>query len=50
VNEIRFSGSRKREYVEWAKKVVAGLRGENAPLERLFEQTAREKTALFAGD
>ena len=28
------------EYVEWCRKVVAGLRGTNAMLEKLFDETA----------
>jgi guanosine-3',5'-bis(diphosphate) 3'-pyrophosphohydrolase len=38
---------RKREYLEWAEKVVAGLRGSHSDLERLFDQTVQEKRALL---
>jgi guanosine-3',5'-bis(diphosphate) 3'-pyrophosphohydrolase len=31
---------RRREYIEWGASVVAGLRGVNEPLERLFDRTA----------
>ncbi|HKP69259.1 MAG TPA: HD domain-containing protein [Pyrinomonadaceae bacterium] len=37
---------RRREYVEWGERVVAGLRGSNQKLEKLFDDlvaTAREK-------
>lgn len=39
---------RKREYVEWCTKVVAGLRGINAPLESIFDSVVGEKLKLFA--
>lgn len=38
---------RKREYLEWAEKVVAGLRGSHLDLERLFDQTVQEKRGLL---
>ncbi len=31
---------RRRQYVEWGVSVVAGLRGANADLEKLFDETA----------
>jgi len=31
--------NRRREYVEWGEQVVAGLRGSNTELERLFDET-----------
>jgi guanosine-3',5'-bis(diphosphate) 3'-pyrophosphohydrolase len=37
---------RRREYLDWGEAVVAGLRGVNAPLEKLFDETlqaGREK-------
>ncbi len=38
---------RRREYVEWGKSVVAGLRGANAALEESFESVvARAATSL----
>lgn len=33
---------RRREYVEWGENVVAGLRGSNAQLEKLFDETVVE--------
>jgi hypothetical protein len=30
---------KKQEYIVWAKKVVAGLRGFNADLDELFDKT-----------
>ena len=41
-----WSNERRLEYVEWGERVVAGLRGSNPKLERLFDElvaTAREK-------
>jgi hypothetical protein len=32
---------RKLEYIEWARKVVDGLRGANAMLEKQFDEAAR---------
>jgi guanosine-3',5'-bis(diphosphate) 3'-pyrophosphohydrolase len=34
---------RKREYYDWAKKVVDGLRGTNAALERRFDSLYRQR-------
>jgi guanosine-3',5'-bis(diphosphate) 3'-pyrophosphohydrolase len=31
---------RRREYIDWGKSVVAGLRGVNTPLEEFFDRTA----------
>ncbi|HEX6126243.1 MAG TPA: HD domain-containing protein [Pyrinomonadaceae bacterium] len=33
---------RRREYVQWGENVVAGLRGANPKLEKLFDQTVAE--------
>jgi len=32
---------RKLEYIHWARKVVAGLRGANGHLEKRFDEAAR---------
>src|SRR5687768_2688583 len=37
-----WSIERRRGYVEWGENVVAGLRGANAGLERLFDETISE--------
>ncbi len=37
-----WSMERRLEYVEWGENVVAGLRGANAGLERLFDETISE--------
>jgi guanosine-3',5'-bis(diphosphate) 3'-pyrophosphohydrolase len=37
-----WSIERRREYVDWGERVVAGLRGANVALEELFDQTAAE--------
>jgi guanosine-3',5'-bis(diphosphate) 3'-pyrophosphohydrolase len=34
--------SRKQEYLDWAEQVVAGCRGCNPPLERLFDDAVKE--------
>lgn len=38
---------RKREYIEWGEKVVAGLRGANAQLERRFDELAEKARQKF---
>ena len=37
-----WSGERRREYLQWAKKVVEGCRGSNANLERRFDEVFLE--------
>jgi len=37
-----WSGQRRREYVEWGEKVVAGLRGANMELEKNFDELVKE--------
>lgn len=39
---------RRREYVDWAEKVVAGLRGVNAPFESRFEALVAEARKSLA--
>jgi hypothetical protein len=42
-----WSSQRKRDYIEWAERVVAGCRGVNAHLEREFDRaTQRARAAL----
>ena len=43
-----WSVARKREYVDWAVAVVAGCRGVNAGLERVFDAAVREAEASLA--
>ena len=43
-----WSLERKREYVEWSEKVVAGLRGANENLEKHFDETAAEAKRKFS--
>lgn len=38
-----WSAERKREYFDWAKQVVDQIRGENARLERRFDQLYRQR-------
>lgn len=38
---------RKLEYVEWGEKVVAGLRGANAALEKRFDEVAEKAKQKF---
>ena len=45
---VGWSAERRLAYVKWGEEVVAGLRGANAPLEKLFDKVAaaaREKIA-----
>jgi guanosine-3',5'-bis(diphosphate) 3'-pyrophosphohydrolase len=37
-----WSGERRREYLQWAKKVVEGCRGSNTSLERRFDEVFQE--------
>ena len=37
-----WSLERKREYLDWAEEVVAGLRGSNAPLEKYFDDVLKK--------
>lgn len=39
---------RRREYVEWGEDVVAGLRGANAELEKVFDETAERARRRLA--
>ena len=45
-----WSAERRREYVEWGRRVVEGLKGANAQLEKLFEETAAAADEAIAGD
>lgn len=38
---------RKREYIEWGEKVVAGLRGANSELEKHFDEIAEKARQKF---
>ncbi|PYT01493.1 MAG: phosphohydrolase [Acidobacteria bacterium] len=39
---------RRREYVDWGEKVVAGLRGANAELEKVFDETVEKARRRLA--
>jgi guanosine-3',5'-bis(diphosphate) 3'-pyrophosphohydrolase len=39
---------RKREYLDWAEKVVAGCRGCNSHLDKLFDEVLKDRRAAFA--
>jgi len=41
---------RRVEYVEWAERVVAGCRGVNVELERLFDEEVRRAREALAGE
>ena len=43
-----WSRERKIEYVEWGEKVVAGLRGANANLEKYFDEMAAKAKRQFS--
>jgi (p)ppGpp synthase/HD superfamily hydrolase len=40
---------RRCEYLDWAEKVIAGLRGSNPAIEAFFDQTVREGRAALSG-
>jgi guanosine-3',5'-bis(diphosphate) 3'-pyrophosphohydrolase len=42
-----WSHERRREYLDWAERVVAGLRGASPPLEELFGRLLREGRELL---
>ena len=42
-----WSIERKREYVDWGERVVAGLRGANAELEKYFDELAEKARQKF---
>jgi (p)ppGpp synthase/HD superfamily hydrolase len=44
-----WSLERKRDYIEWAEKVVAGCRGVSAYLEQEFERARRKAKAALKG-
>jgi GTP diphosphokinase / guanosine-3',5'-bis(diphosphate) 3'-diphosphatase len=41
---------RKMEYLEWAEKVVAGLRGQNAALEGMFDRALAKSYGVVRGE
>jgi (p)ppGpp synthase/HD superfamily hydrolase len=43
-----WSLERKREYFDWSERVVAGCRGSNAALERLYDETVAEGRRMLA--
>ena len=43
-----WTSERKREYIAWGEKVVAGLRGTNAELEKHFDEVAEKAGQKFA--
>ncbi|HEX9962388.1 MAG TPA: HD domain-containing protein, partial [Pyrinomonadaceae bacterium] len=43
-----WSMERKREYIEWGEKVVNGLRGTNAELEKRFDELAEKARQRFS--
>ncbi|HEX8368716.1 MAG TPA: HD domain-containing protein [Pyrinomonadaceae bacterium] len=45
---LDWSVQRKREYVEWGEKVVAGLRGANENLEKYFDEIASQAKRKFS--
>jgi (p)ppGpp synthase/HD superfamily hydrolase len=44
----KWSLERKREYLDWSKRVVAGCRGTNEALERLFDDRVRAAKASIS--
>jgi hypothetical protein len=44
---VDWSIERKREYFDWTERVIAGVRGTNAPLEALYDDVlARARSVL----
>lgn len=43
-----WSLERKREYFDWSERVVAGCRGSNAALERMYDETVAEGRRILA--
>jgi len=43
-----WSNERRREYVEWGKQVVAGLRGANANLEKRFDELTAKAAKILS--
>ena len=43
-----WSNQRRREYVEWGEKVIAGLRGANANLEKRFDELTAKAAKILA--
>lgn len=41
-----WDATRKQEYFDWAKLVIAGVRGTNEPLERLFDELCAKQMEL----
>jgi guanosine-3',5'-bis(diphosphate) 3'-pyrophosphohydrolase len=39
--------ARRRKYLDWTEKVVAGCRGTNAPLEKLYDEVLKRGRAKF---
>jgi len=45
---LEWSPPRKREYLDWAERVVSMIRGTHPALEELFDEVVAEKRRLFA--
>ena len=44
-----WAATRKADYCDWAEQVVAGVRGQNARLDAVFDATAARLRAMLAG-
>ena len=44
-----WSGERRREYLDWAERVVAGCRGVNPALEMRFDEVLRRARKVLSG-
>jgi hypothetical protein len=40
--------TRRLDYLDWTEKVVAGCRGTNVPLERLYDEVLRKGRSKFS--
>jgi len=45
-----WSQERRREYLDWSERVIAGCRDTNAPLERWFDETLRQAREIMSRD
>lgn len=45
---VGWSPARRRDYLEWTDRVIAGCRGSNAALERVYEEELREARRAVA--
>ncbi len=47
---VKWSRERRLDYVNWAERVIQGLRGTNEPLEQHFDEVCRQARMTFGPD